>query len=219
MFKKNNTFCINLDRRQDRLETFTNEINRIGGEFTRWSAIDGKELEPINQLTKEQYGIFKSHLSLWRHILTLNLNEVIIFEDDCIFVDDFLIRFENFINEIPKSWRVIKLGLYPYPEINHINPISVNVGILNSYSWGSHAYMFKRSAIEFLVNLFDNNNKTMTAVDYYIFNCDCNIFCPVKNLCLQSGSIGDCPISDQHEYFLKIKEEIVSSNKRKYLEN
>lgn len=203
MFKKNNTFCINLNRRPDRLKSFINEINRIGGEFTRCTAVDGKELEPVGSLTKEQLGALESHLSVWKHALTLNLNEVVIFEDDCVFVDDFLIRFESFMNEVPLEWQFVKLGLYPCPEINYMNPISLNVGVINSSCWGAHAYMLKRGAIEFLVNSFNYNN----AIDY--ISVPFPIFCPIKNLCLQSGSIGDTPVSNQCEYFRKITEERV----------
>ena len=83
-----NKFVINLDRCQDRMKYFDDS-------YTRWSAVDGTDLDDDPILTKmismhnidpKQHrgkcGCWLSHMNLLKHIVENKLNNVIIVEDD-----------------------------------------------------------------------------------------------------------------------------------------
>ena len=46
-FSSDNTFLINLDRRPDRLSEATAQLKRVGIDFTRYSAVDGKDIDKV----------------------------------------------------------------------------------------------------------------------------------------------------------------------------
>lgn len=198
-FNKKNTFCINLDHRTDRLQQFSSEISRINGEFTRFSAINGKNLEPKLGLSREQIGCFLSHSSIWKQALKLNLDKVIIFEDDTMFSDDFIDRFDIFMKEDTSERQIIRLGAY-WPNGELYKKISSTAGIVTVPAWGAHAYIVKRDAIKILVN----NAEDMIEADYYLYGtlppAETNLrpgqrskihsipnYVPLKNLCSQDS--------------------------------
>lgn len=202
-FNKKNTFCINLDHRTDRLERFSDEISRINGEFTRFSAINGKNLEPKLGLSREQIGCFLSHSSIWQRALKSNLDKVIIFEDDTIFFDDFIDRFDIFMKEDTSDRQIIRLGAY-WPNGELYRKASNHAGVIIVPAWGAHAYIVKREAIKILVN----NAADMIETDYYLYGtlppAETNLrpgqrskihsipnYVPLENLCYQDGDDSD----------------------------
>jgi GR25 family glycosyltransferase involved in LPS biosynthesis len=66
-------FVINLDRRPDRMESITKEMEYLGWEFERFSAID----------TNSYMGITKSTLEVIKIAKERNYPRVMIIEDDC----------------------------------------------------------------------------------------------------------------------------------------
>lgn len=89
-------FLINLDRRPDRLEQVKTQLEQLGLEFQRISAVDGKQLPadyPL--LQKERFlleqkkpavmgeiGCAESHRLIWKQMIANNLPFALILEDD-----------------------------------------------------------------------------------------------------------------------------------------
>ena len=69
-------YVINLDRRPDRLDEITDELDRIGLPFKRFAAIDRKP---------GILGCGLSHLAVLKEARSLGLKNVLIFEDDFTF--------------------------------------------------------------------------------------------------------------------------------------
>jgi len=69
-------YVINLDRRPDRLDQITDELDRIGLPFKRFAAIDRKP---------GILGCGLSHLAVLKEAKTLGLKNILIFEDDFTF--------------------------------------------------------------------------------------------------------------------------------------
>ena len=102
------SICINLKRREDRLEKFTKTCPIENVET--FYAIDGKTvkddtnnvhfLEKFKKLNGGQIGCFLSHYYLWKKMLDENLDKLLILEDDCIFPSNFNNRFHKLLSEI-----------------------------------------------------------------------------------------------------------------------
>jgi GR25 family glycosyltransferase involved in LPS biosynthesis len=165
-FTKQNTFCINLDRRPDRLKLVVREFEKIGGEFTRFSAIDGNEvtLPATCKIGSGHYGCFLSHIAIWKKAIENNLPVIAIFEDDVSFAIDFNERYFLFINELPVSWDMVNLG--PYGE--GARPIGQFYSQLMTFTWGTHAYLIKQQSIQKLLNNL-GNFFCEEAVDNFLF--------------------------------------------------
>jgi hypothetical protein len=66
-------FVINLDRRPDRMELITNEMEYIGWDFERFPAVD----------TNSHVGCSLSHIEIIKLSKERNYDSVLIIEDDC----------------------------------------------------------------------------------------------------------------------------------------
>jgi GR25 family glycosyltransferase involved in LPS biosynthesis len=91
---------VNLDKRTDRLEKITKQLDDLGITFERFSAIDGTGKNPI-------IAGRDSHLQVWRDNLG---KKVLVLEDDAYFVEDFQERFDQVIQTLPENWDVFYLG-------------------------------------------------------------------------------------------------------------
>ena len=98
-------YIINLERRKDRLENITNQLNRFDINFKRFNAVDGKH-EGITGAV----GCLRSHLGVIRHAISKGHQKIAIFEDDIILCDDFSDRFEYYSKNVPDDWEVMYLG-------------------------------------------------------------------------------------------------------------
>jgi glycosyl transferase family 25 len=91
-------FVINLDRRPDRMDAMTKMLNGLKIKFERVSAIDGRSFnvwQHTNSLKTVFYhdlrmptagtiACYLSHRQVWEEIVSRNLHQAIIFEDDVI---------------------------------------------------------------------------------------------------------------------------------------
>ena len=112
MFEK--TFCINLDRRPERWEEFCLELPKPFpfNMPERYRAIDGQLCQPPEwwQSGLGAWGCYRTHLAILEKCLNENIKSVLIFEDDCIFPEDINFRLQDFLDELPKRWRMLYFG-------------------------------------------------------------------------------------------------------------
>ena len=120
------TYLINLDTRQDRLESFVKVHPDI--EFTRVPAINGKHLQmtdAIYQLCKHNTFQWKksviacalSHISVWSRIVNDNATYTLILEDDMRFKQNW----QKYVKDIPADAELLYLGGV-LPTNRHVLP-------------------------------------------------------------------------------------------------
>lgn len=138
--------CINLDKRVDRWNAIQLEFNKcnIGDRVDRFSAImhsDGR------------LGCIKSHLEIIKQAKANNLDNVLIFEDDAIFINN---NINNIIREctsqLPADWELFYLGAnlhIPIPSY------SKNLAILN-YAYATHAIAYSKNVYDKFIDKFEN---------------------------------------------------------------
>ncbi|GJQ57565.1 MAG: glycosyltransferase family 25 protein [Candidatus Scalindua sp. AMX11] len=114
-FKK--IYCINLDRRTDRWKEMQTQFNKHNLEVTRFPATDGNPMGwkrdnnnyKLSSL-EGSLGCLRSHTDLFKEAKKLQLENVLIIEDDCDFVNDLNSRFEKLIKEVPSNWDLLYFG-------------------------------------------------------------------------------------------------------------
>lgn len=89
-------YCINLDRRPDRLEYISCEFSRINIPFERVPAVDAQNPEvaaaaarmppmPLgHQMGAGAYGCFQSHRKIWRRLIASGESHAMACEDDLV---------------------------------------------------------------------------------------------------------------------------------------
>ena len=109
---------INLDRRTDRMEKLGAQLDELGIQYERFSAIDGKAegIEPMEA----------GKLSHLKVIQELNGEKVLILEDDAHFVDGFQERFDTEMDSLPADWDVFYLGVWLPKYTGNLVPVNKN---------------------------------------------------------------------------------------------
>jgi GR25 family glycosyltransferase involved in LPS biosynthesis len=121
-------YVINLDKRQDRYQSFLNEMNRLSIDgVKRFSAIDGSVIQPPNKsILPGELGILLTHLEIIKECKKDNLNNVLIMEDDVYFTDE-IYDIDNYMLKLPEDWDLLYFGgNHHYGN----NPLNVNDKIL-----------------------------------------------------------------------------------------
>ena len=131
---------LNLDRRSDKLESITYQLNKLGITWLRWPAIDNlnTDMTPIfcnvmNGLNRLLYAQFKEYKT------------VLLLDDDCEFVDNFYEKLEQVWQEIPSDWDTVSFG----DHLIRYESITDRVKKIQE-SFGSHAMAVKLSCVPIL---------------------------------------------------------------------
>lgn len=133
------TFVINLDRRPDRLNAITKQLDNLELKYTRVSATDGNALKDSDCtfVDKEKFvarnkhlpkageiGCALSHMKIWNQIIDENIPVALILEDDVTINSDLV----EFISD-PLNYE--RYGLINLAE-SYLNDSQENKAILNS---------------------------------------------------------------------------------------
>ena len=170
-------YCINLDRRPDRLENFQNQVNKYNlGEFERFSAYDGKQLKLPNNvnLRPGEIGIIMSNLDIIRESKKNKYNTILIIEDDCVFNDE-IINADTFFDSLPNNWDMLYMGGNHNTHMGIQPPQKINDKIVKLHStYSAHFIGIKSTIFDQIENLLEIGEQPLD-VEYVklqkIFNC------------------------------------------------
>lgn len=141
------------------------------GEVCVFDAIDGDNEElplwwPKNM--RGSYGCLKSHLSILNLIVSQNLLNTLIIEDDAIFCDNFIQSLENVLRNLPDDWEQLYLGGQHLSKFKVINKDLVRAENVNR----THCYIIrnKNTAHKMIDYLTDKDFwiKNLTQKKYHI---------------------------------------------------
>ena len=90
------TYCINLEKRDDRRRSATSEFEREGFAVEFFPATDGR-IDPPRGLyvNPSEYGCSMSHTRVWRDMVENEYPSALVFEDDVRLVPDFVSKSER----------------------------------------------------------------------------------------------------------------------------
>jgi len=110
----NKVVCLNLKKREDRKIKFISQsLNLDLGIFEFFEAIDGNllDLSKYNpSLLPGEVGVMLSNLEIIKNAKENNLENILIIEDDCVFEEDMVSKFDFLYKEVPNDWDMIYFG-------------------------------------------------------------------------------------------------------------
>lgn len=114
-------------------------------------------------------GCALAHLKVWKEFLLTDLEQIVIFEDDVILVDDFVDKFNILLRHKPQDTDLLYLGYFgDTPTINFLSrcssriPDSNNNDIVRipSVVFATHAYLVTKQGATKLVRFLDGQINT-----------------------------------------------------------
>lgn len=178
------TFIINLQHNLNRKLSMTNKINYTNIKNYKFiNAVDGKTdldsynfkimpdwIDPIlkRKMNSHEIGCFLSHYSIWKYIITHNIDVALILEDDCIFLDNFNNEFEQILHLNPTTYDYFSLGRNRMNDKYNMGPeLSItDTYVIPKYSYNAHSYLLTKNGARILTNKLAIEN--IIPVDEYI---------------------------------------------------
>jgi len=139
------SFCINLEKRKDRLKDSLLEFDKLGYHPQIFKAVENEN--PI-------VGCLQSHLTIMKNALQLG-KSVLIFEDDVTFVGDYKETIESALDELSTiNWDMFYLGAN---VLNNIYQVTDHLGRL-SFAQSTHAYAVNHKFLSTLIKEIETFN-------------------------------------------------------------
>lgn len=153
----NNIYVLNLKKRTDRKNHILSELTKIEcTEFTLFEAVDGNDLVNNTKLKSGMFGLINTYLKIYDDWKLKGSENILIIEDDCVFVDDFNQKLQLYMDNIPNDWEMLYFGANHNYHVGHktekINDYCIKLN--NSYS--AHCVVLKSHVFEELINNIKN---------------------------------------------------------------
>jgi glycosyl transferase family 25 len=162
-------YCVNLERRKDRLDNFIKQVEKYNlGEFERFKAFDGKEIDMSKYnttLKPGELGLILSNLEIIKIAKEQNLKNILIIEDDCEFTDEVL-KIQEYFELLPNNWDMLYMGGNHNTHMGINPPQKINEKITklhNTYS--THFVGLKKTVFDH-IEIILNNQKEPLDVTY-----------------------------------------------------
>ena len=185
-------YCISLSDSIDRQKSFTNQFLLNGIENVKMvEAYDGRKINySIENDTVDGLYFYQmdsggiaaaiSHLKAIKEWYNSSDSEYAIFFEDDISIqslDDWNFAWKDFIEALPKNWKVIQLSLI---KENGIEDSDMKLNSRNWWNWSAGAYLIRRNYAKELIEHFYQDNK------YYLKIKDHDDLIPCVEYCLFS---------------------------------
>lgn len=126
----------------------------------------------INNFTLGEIGCFVSHIGVWKKMINENIEQALIFEDDCIFNINFNNRLKYILeNEMPPDYNILWIGGKMGDNYinNKNNIISNNIAIKKEeHPYCTFSYIITNKCAQLLLRYIDTEFKGNLGVDYFM---------------------------------------------------
>lgn len=148
----NKIYVLNLKTRTDRREHIVNQLQKINcNNYIIIDAIDGKELVNTTRLTNGMLGLNHTYLKIYDEWVKESPDNIIIIEDDCVFLDNFNEELLNYMSNIPSDWEMLYFGgnhnYHVGSQTEKINDYCIKLN--NTYT--AHCVVLKNYVFEELI--------------------------------------------------------------------
>jgi len=181
---------INLDRRTDRMEKLVPQLERLGIEYERHSAVDGNELgiNPIFAGTMSHVEVLKKYKE----------QKVLVLEDDAQFVDDFNEKFEEVMQTLPNNWDIFYLGALLPKDTGKVLPVNQH-WTRQVMTTGSQAYCISPVRMQHFIENLDGYEWYID-IGLRVFAENYNPYIAQPNLVTQFPSYSDLRGKDVNDF-------------------
>jgi GR25 family glycosyltransferase involved in LPS biosynthesis len=98
-------------------------------------------------------AVYKSHTNLWKYIFDNQFQYALIFEDDVIIPENFLVELEKILGNTPENWDILFFGILRMMAQKTENPNFHRMLNKKGYNNGLHCYMVNKESIKKLLKL------------------------------------------------------------------
>lgn len=160
-------YCINLDRRSDRIEHFDNIVNKFDlGNYTRFSAVDGSLIKDYNgNLKLGELGLVLSNLEIIKESIKNNFNTILILEDDCFFTDEIK-NIDEYFKQLPDDWDMLYMGGNHNLHVGAKPPIEINSKVIKLHTTYSTHFVALKSTVFNHINVILEKRNVPLDVGY-----------------------------------------------------
>jgi GR25 family glycosyltransferase involved in LPS biosynthesis len=172
-------YVINLKERSDRRDHIIKELNKVECDnYILFDAVNGGEIPNNSRLTNGMFGLVSTYLNIYEHWKNNKTGNITIIEDDCVFVDDFNEKINNYIKYVPDNWDMIYFGG------NHNKHMGIKTENINEYclklnhSFTAHCVILKDHVFEHLISEIKNftiENDVVLANLQRVYNAYCSV--------------------------------------------
>jgi GR25 family glycosyltransferase involved in LPS biosynthesis len=190
-------YYINLDYREDRKKLFEERSASIGLNAKRFSGIvpqdDEYSLIQSNQKDtrrKWKVGCTLSHQAIVREAKERGLQNVLIFEDDCIFLDDFINKAQVCVNDLKEQeWDLMYFGGQPN---QYAKKVTENLAsIENGGVYSTHAYAINHTFFDKMLNITPDYYDTIDILYLNYQSSQRKLFLSKEILAVQDATYSD----------------------------
>lgn len=152
-----NIYVINLKERQDRKLHILNQLEKINcKEYTLFEGVNGNLEKNNTRLKNGMFGLIKTYLKIYEDWSKSDKDDIMIIEDDCLFVDNFNIKFSEYINNVPSDWDMLYFGANHNYHIGMKTTQINNKCIKLNNSYSAHCVLLKKHVFIELINNIKN---------------------------------------------------------------
>ena len=178
---KINYHIIHIDdtRKQNR-DLLDNVLKSNRLEINCLNAKDSLQLDAFMSNNKEfklgwdsfklgEIGNFGSHYLAWKYLLSSNLDNLLVFEDDSLIKEDFVVKYNIALNNTPEDFDVLSIYVDPnqYPRFHDSH--QVNDYIASGYQdWSTLCYVVSRQGAQKMIDYVKENGMDYPT-DWFIF--------------------------------------------------
>jgi GR25 family glycosyltransferase involved in LPS biosynthesis len=193
--------CINLDRRIERWERMQDKFQQHGiHAVRRFAAVDGDTTTiPTNWPgTPGAYGCLLSHLEVVREARRLGLPNILIFEDDVVFDDQFEQKFSEYIQQLPADWDMLFFGALHKDELIKV---SENVGRITQ-SNSTYACALRETVFDAFIEL-NSKGEEVLDVNSLVLQKQFNCYCFLPHLAWVEDAYSDAQQKSVNHWYLR----------------
>ena len=182
---------INLDRRPDRMDKLGPQLDELGIEYERFSAVDAKELGIEGYIAGTM-----SHVAVWKKYKG---QKILVLEDDALFCEDFNEKFAEVMKTLPQDWDIFYLGVLLPKHTGKVNDIGNPHWYAQVMSTGAQAYCLKPEKMDHFIRKIDGYEWYID-IALRLENVDSHCYVTQPNLVTQFPSYSDLRGKDVDDF-------------------
>lgn len=181
---------INLDRRTDRMEQLVPQLEKLGIQYERHSAVNGKELgiNPIFAGTMSHVEVLKNNPD----------SRILVLEDDAQFVDNFNEKFEEVMKTLPNDYDIFYLGALLPKSTGKVIPVNQHWA-RQVMTTGSQAYCINPARVNYFIENLDGYEWYID-IGLRVFAEKYNAYITQPNLVTQFPSYSDLRMKEVNDF-------------------
>ena len=98
-------------------------------------------------------AVYKSHTNLWKYIFDNQLQYALVFEDDVIIPENFLVELDKILAKTPESWDILFFGILRMMAQKTENQNFHRMLNKKGYNNGLHCYMVNKESTKKLLKI------------------------------------------------------------------